>query len=53
MDSTDLVNIGVSKKKNKNIFKIKLTNLLNDKYQRPHGYSQDKRKIMFEFKTNY
>ena len=53
MDSTDLINIGVSKKKNKNTFKIKLTNLLNEKYQRPHGYSQDKRKIMFEFKTNY
>ena len=43
LDSTDLVDLKVSKKlKNGNIF-VKITNVLNETYQRPHGYNQEKK----------
>ena len=53
MNSTNLINLSVSKKINNNIFKINLTNLFNKKYQRPHGYSQDKRRLNLEFRTKF
>ena len=53
MNSTNLINLSVSKKINNNIFKINLTNLFNEKYQRPHGYSQDKRRLNLEFRTKF
>ncbi len=36
-----------SKKLNKNSYFIKITNLLDEKYQRPHGYGQEGRIIKF------
>ena len=47
MDSTDIVDVKISKKLNKNSYFIKITNLLDEKYQRPHGYGQEGRIIKF------
>ena len=43
MDSTDIID--VSLKKDFKMFDVyfKITNLLNENYQRPHGYSQNGR----------
>jgi vitamin B12 transporter len=42
LDSTDLVDLKISKKfKNSNFF-IKISNVLNESYQRPHGYNQER-----------
>mgnify|MGYP001232752095 FL=1 len=47
LDSTDLVDLKISKKlKNSNFF-IKISNALNETYQRPHGYNQESRAIKF------
>ena len=47
LDSTDLVDLKISKKlKNSNFF-IKISNVLNETYQRPHGYNQENRTIKF------
>ena len=50
MDSTDLVDFKISKKFNNGNFYIKLNNALNETYQRPHGFNQEKRTIKFGFK---
>ena len=50
MDSTDIVDLKISKKFNNSVFFIKTTNLLNETYQRPHGYNQDNRIIKFGMK---
>ena len=47
MDSTDLIDLKIAKKLNKGNFYIKLTNLLDETYQRPHGYNQENRIIKF------
>tara|TARA_B100000427_G_scaffold322269_1_gene324030 strand:- start:1699 stop:3570 length:1872 start_codon:yes stop_codon:yes gene_type:complete len=53
MDSTDLVNVSLSK----DIGLLKLffntTNILDEKFQRPHGYSQDGRLIKMGIKANF
>lgn len=50
MDSTDIIDIMVTKKlKNSNYF-VKITNALDETYQRPHGYNQEKRVIKFGVK---
>ena len=47
LDSTDLVDLKVTKKlKNSNFF-VKISNALNETYQRPHGYNQENRAIKF------
>jgi len=50
MDSTDLVSLKVEKKLRDNIYFLKITNLLSENFQRPHGYNQDKRIIKFGLK---
>ena len=50
MDSTDIVDLKISKKFNNSFFFIKTTNVLNETYQRPHGYNQDNRIIKFGMK---
>ena len=50
MDSTDLIDLKISKKLNNGNFYIKLTNVLDETYQRPHGFNQEKRAIKFGFK---
>ena len=42
IDSTDIVDLNIIKKLNNNDFYIKVTNALNETYQRPHGYNQEK-----------
>jgi len=47
MDSTDLVDLKITKKLYSGNFYIKLTNALGETYQRPHGYNQEDRIIKF------
>ncbi len=47
MDSTDLIDLKITKKLNSGNFYIKLTNALDETYQRPHGYNQEDRIIKF------
>ena len=50
MDSTDLVNLGIKKKiSNKSVY-VRINNLLDEKYQRPHGYNQTGRLLNFGIK---
>lgn len=49
MDSTDIVNIGLSKKIKTHKFYFKISNLLKETYLRPHGYKQPGRHIGFGF----
>ena len=53
MDSTDIVDLNFTKKINNLKLSFNITNLLNEKYQRPHGYSQDDRQISFTAKKNF
>ncbi len=50
MDSTDIIDIKISKKINNSDFFIKVTNALKETYQRPHGYNQESRIIKFGMK---
>ena len=50
MDSTDIVDIMITKKQKDNNFFIKITNTFDETYQRPHGYNQEKRAIKFGIK---
>ena len=50
MDSTDLIDIMITKKLSNSDFFIKVTNALNETYQRPHGYNQENRIIKFGIK---
>ena len=50
MDSTDLIDLKLSKKINNSNFFVKITNLLDENYQRPHGYNQEQRSIKFGYK---
>jgi vitamin B12 transporter len=51
MDSTDLIDFKISKKLNNSDFFIKVTNALNESYQRPHGYNHEGR--IFKFGIKY
>ena len=42
-----LVNININKTINKSVFFLKVSNLFNEKFQRPHGYNQDQRILKF------
>ena len=53
MDSTDIVDLSLNKKLGLYDFYINFTNLLDEGYQRPHGYSQNGRLFNFGFKINY
>ena len=50
MDSTDLIDLKLTKKNNNKNYYLKITNFLNENYERPHGYNQDRRTIKFGFK---
>ena len=50
MDSTDIINLKITKELNNSDFYIKVTNLLDETYQKPHGYNQEKRFIKFGIK---
>lgn len=50
IDSTDIIDFKVTKKLNNSDFFIKVTNALNENYQRPHGYNQENRVLKFGYK---
>ena len=50
MDSTDIINLNLTKKVYDNDVFIKINNLFGEKYQRPHGFGQDARIIKFGIK---
>ena len=51
MDSSDIIDLKISKEINKNQYFLKVTNLLDENYQRPHGYNQEGR--IFKFGLKY
>ena len=53
MDSTDVADISLSKKIQNYDWSINISNLFNEKYQRPHGYSQEGRQIRFGLRKKY
>ena len=53
MDSTDLVDIKLSKDGVIGNYFLKISNLMNENYQRPHGYNQEERRINIGFKRSY
>ena len=50
IDSTDIIDLNITKKLNDSDFYIKVTNALDETYQRPHGYNQEKRILKLGFK---
>ena len=50
MDSTDTIDIMVTKKLPNSKFFIKITNAFDETYQRTHGYNQENRAIKFGIK---
>ena len=50
MDSTDLINLKLSKKFRNSKIYFNVSNLLNESFERPHGYNQDKRIFRFGIK---
>ena len=51
VDSTDIMNMSISKKSNVGVFSFNITNLLDENYQRPYGYSQNGRAVRFGFRN--
>ncbi len=50
MDSTDIIDLKITKKLNNSDLYLKVTNALNETYQKPHGYNQENRVIKFGMK---
>ena len=48
-----MINMSLSKNLSGNIFSINISNLLNERYEKPATYSQDGRQIRFGFKRLY
>ncbi len=53
VDSTDIMNLSVSKKTYIGVVSLNITNLLDEQYQRPYGYSQNGRLFNLGFRLNY
>lgn len=53
VDSTDIMNISISKNTYVGIFSLHISNLTDEYYQRPYGYSQNGRLIRFGFKNSF
>ena len=51
--STDIINLSFSKKLFGYDFSLSISNLLNERYERPATYSQDGRQFRLGFKRNY
>ena len=51
--STDIINLSFSKNLFGNNYYLSLSNLLNERYEKPATYSQDGRQLRFGFKRNY
>ncbi len=53
MDSTDLMDLKLSKNGMFGNYFLKISNLMNENFQRPHGYNQEERRINIGFKQSY
>jgi len=53
VDSTDIMNISFLKKINFGVFSFNVTNLLDENFQRPEGYSQNGMLMNIGFRFNY
>ena len=53
VDSTDIMNISFSKETYVGVLSLHITNLTDEYYQRPYGYSQNGRLIRFGFKNSF
>ena len=53
MDSTDIIDLSISKKISNYDLSLNIDNLLNEIYQRPHGYTQNDRQIRFGFRQEF
>ena len=51
--STDLIDLSINKNWFGNIISINLTNLLNERYEKPATYSQDGRKLKIGLTRKY
>lgn len=51
--STDIVNLSIIKNLNRSVYFIKLSNLLNERYEKPATYSQDGINIRVGFKNTF
>ena len=49
--STNLLDLSLTKDLYDNIFSLRLSNLLNERYEKPATYSQDGRSIRLGFKS--
>ena len=43
MDSTDIIDLKLSKKFNNADYFVTINNLFDENYERPHGYNQNKK----------
>ena len=50
MDSREIIDIKLTKKIQNTEFYFKITNLLDESFQKPHGYNQEARVIKLGFK---
>jgi len=53
VDSTDIMNISLSKDFYGNKWSLNIFNLTDEYYQRPYGYQQDRRRIGLSFRSKY
>ena len=53
VDSTDIMNLSFSKNINIGVLSFNISNLLDEAYQRPHGYTQNGRQINIAFRMAY
>ena len=53
MDSTDLIDVSLNKKIGIYNLSLNTFNLFDEKYQRPHGYSQNDRLFNLTLKTHF
>ena len=51
--STDIVNLSLTKSLSGNNFSLNISNLLNERYEKPATYSQDGRQIRFGFTSAF
>ena len=53
VDSSDIMNLNISKNFSGNIWSLNVLNLTNENYQRPDTYNQENRRIELSFRRKY
>ena len=53
VDSTDIMNLSLSKEAFGLKFSLNITNITDEKYQRPYGYAQEGRRIGLLFRSKF